>query len=133
MIAQVLVLLLAAAPAAAFLPGQALRPRAVLWSSLSLRPPPAPPRAAGATIVAQVDKLQTAGPVSRPEVGSVRADDLIRWLWNEVRRYPAPCSNCLDSSRARTALSRWVAHSRAQLARADSCLPDPGKSGAANQ
>jgi len=63
--------LCAAAPAAAFAPGQALLPRAALRSPRVLRSPRAPRRAAGAQIFAQIDQLQTAGPVSRPEVGKV--------------------------------------------------------------
>ena len=45
------------------------------------------------TCCEQIDQIKTDGPTSRPEVGQVRADDLIRWLWNEAQfdpTYPAP-------------------------------------------
>lgn len=38
-------------------------------------------------------ELKTSGPTTIPTVGKVRADDLIKWLWNEAQfdpTYPAP-------------------------------------------
>ena len=45
------------------------------------------------SLSAQVGELKTSGPTTIPTVGKVRADDLIKWLWNEAQfdpTYPAP-------------------------------------------
>ena len=86
--------LLASAAAFQVCPASSLRRQALLCTKQaicgrrSLRKP-----AGLSSVFAQIDQLKTSGPTTRPEIGKVRADDLVRWLWNEAQfdpTYPEP-------------------------------------------
>ena len=90
---RVLTALVLASSAAAFGPTQSFSQLGQLSFGRGFSPSVRARPSAVCSLSAQVGELKTSGPTTIPTVGKVRADDLIKWLWNEAQfdpTYPAP-------------------------------------------